>query len=94
MGCGNGQDQRSNAIRRASDLRRDWRSRPQEDFPGALRNGQNRCPEGAGRRRCLFKLDSDTTARTGKGQYRALRECRPSNPEPVSLVAALRTGRL
>ena len=59
------------AVRCASDLRRDRRSRPQDDFSGALRDGQAWYSQRAGGRRRRLEMKPVATAQTGDGQHQS-----------------------
>ena len=58
---------------RAGALRRDGRSRPQNDLPGALCDGETRRPEGSGNRRRLPEVESGASAQSREGQHKASR---------------------
>src|SRR5271157_38815 len=60
----------------AGALRRDRRSRPQDDLPGALRDGETRCTEGPGDRRRLLEMESGASAPPRDGQHQAIRRDR------------------
>ena len=57
---------------RAGAVRCDGRSRPQDDLPGALCDGEARRPEGPGHRCRPSEVESGASAQTRDGQHRAI----------------------
>ena len=55
---------------RAGALRCDGRSRPQDDLPGTLRDGETRHSQGSGNRRRLSEVESGAAAQARDGQHK------------------------
>src|ERR1039458_9103668 len=76
---------------RAGTLRGDGRSRPQDDFSGALCDGEARHPYGPGNRRRPPEVESGPSAQARDGKHRTIgRGRQPACPPPSSVPAQVR----
>ena len=80
--------------RRARVLRRDWRPRLQEDFPGPARARPPGTAVGAGRGARPLRLDPRSVHRTGARQRHRERRARPEGVPRAGVAAAVRRRRL
>src|ERR1035441_10133298 len=82
------------AFRRARALRCDGRSRPQDDLPGTLCDGETRCPQGPGNRRSLPEVESGASAQTRDRQHKASRSDLAHKMIFPALYAMVKRGAL